>query len=84
MLTILGLFIIFCFVYAVFEFIHTLIKMAKEEKYRKIKEKEYLASIEHYKKTSMFLYEHHLDMNPYKRERYFLHRLKHNPNDFDL
>ena len=53
--------------------------MAKEEKYRKIKEKEYLDSIEHYKKTSMFLYEHHLDMNPYKRERYYLHQLKHSP-----
>ena len=77
MLTILGLFIIFCFVYAVFEFGRTLIQMAKEEKYRKIKEKEYIASIKHYKETSMFLYKHHLDMNPYKRERYYLHQLKH-------
>lgn len=54
-------------------------RMAKEENHRRQKEKDYLASIEHYKTLDMFLYEHFIEINPYKRDVYYLKPSEYRP-----
>ena len=63
----------------IFTGVQALPRMANEETQRRQKEKDYLASIEHYKELDMFLYEHFLRINTYRRDVYYLKPPEYRP-----
>ena len=63
----------------IFTGVQALPRMANEETQRRQKEKDYLANIEHYKELDMFLYEHFLRINPYRRDVYYLKPPEYRP-----
>jgi hypothetical protein len=63
--------IIGCIIGTIRHFAQSLPRMAKEEKFRRQKEKEYLLSIEKWRHLDMDMYNTLADINPYLREKYY-------------
>ena len=64
---------------SIFTGVQALPRMSNEETQRRQKEKDYLASIEHYKELDMLSYEHFLRINPYRRDVYYLKPSEYRP-----